>query len=41
MVALDGEEIRSVPMAEAVNLKLVDATGDLVQMGRDLGIVFG
>ncbi len=41
MVALHGEMITSVPMELAVQIKQVDPNGDLVQMARDLGIVFG
>ncbi len=41
MVALDGTEITAVPMADAVQIKYVDPNGDMVQMARDLGIVFG
>lgn len=41
MVALHGEALDAVPMADAINLKLVDVRGELIQMGRDLGIVFG
>jgi 6-phosphofructokinase 1 len=41
MVALQGTNMVGVPMAEAVKVKLIDPNGDLVQMARDLGIVFG
>jgi 6-phosphofructokinase 1 len=41
MAALQGETITSVPMREAIRLKRVDPQGDLVQMARHLGIVFG
>lgn len=41
MVALQGTHIVSVPMDSVVNLKFVDPGGDMVQMARDLGIVFG
>ncbi|MEO8397097.1 MAG: ATP-dependent 6-phosphofructokinase [Chloroflexota bacterium] len=41
MVALHGTEMVAVPMAEATRIKYVDPNGDMVQMARDLGIVFG
>ncbi len=41
MVALRGEQIVSVPMRDALQMKQVDPNGDMVQMARDLGIVFG
>lgn len=41
MVALQGTEMVGVPMAEATRIKYVDPYGDMVQMARDLGIVFG
>jgi ATP-dependent phosphofructokinase / diphosphate-dependent phosphofructokinase len=41
MVALQGETLRNVPMYKALKLKQVDANGALVQLARDLGIVFG
>ncbi len=41
MVALHGTEMVAVPMAEATQIKYVDPYGDMVQMARDLGIVFG
>ena len=41
MVALHGTEMVAVPMAEATQIKYVDPDGDMVQMARDLGIVFG
>lgn len=41
MVALHGENLTSVPMEQATQLKFVDPQGDLVRMARDLGIVFG
>jgi 6-phosphofructokinase 1 len=41
MVALQGTQTVSVPLEEAVNMKLVDPLGDMIQMARDLGIVFG
>ncbi|MEP7293618.1 MAG: hypothetical protein ABI835_17660 [Chloroflexota bacterium] len=41
MVALRGNDLIDVPMAEATQIKYVDPAGDMVQMARDLGIVFG
>ncbi len=41
MVALQGNEIVQAPMEDAIRLKFVDPRGSLVQMARDLGIVFG
>lgn len=42
LVALRGNDVIGVPMAEAIQkLKTVDIEGDMVQMARDLGIVFG
>ncbi len=42
MVALNGEDIVAVPLAEATNrLKLVDPQGQLVANARALGVVFG
>ena len=41
MVALRGTEMVAVPMTEAAQIKYVDPNGDMVQMARDLGIVFG
>jgi len=41
MVALHGENIVSVPMIDALQMKQVDPEGEMVQMARDLGIVFG
>jgi 6-phosphofructokinase 1 len=41
MVALQGTELVSVPMAEAIQLKFVDPDGEMVRLARDLGIVFG
>lgn len=41
MVALQGTQMVSVPMADVVTLKIVDPEGDMVQMALDLGIVFG
>lgn len=42
MVAMHGGLITEVPIADAIrHLKQVDPQGDLVQMARNLGIVFG
>jgi phosphofructokinase-like protein len=41
MVALQGGEIKPVPMQEAIEMKFVDPNGETVQMARNLGIVFG
>ncbi len=41
MVALQGDEVVAVPMSAASKVKTVDPDGELVQMARDLGIVFG
>lgn len=42
MVALQGTDIKAVPMKLAIqSLKLVDPNSEMVQMARDLGIVFG
>ncbi|MBC7870901.1 MAG: ATP-dependent 6-phosphofructokinase, partial [Chitinophagaceae bacterium] len=41
MVALKGSHIAQVSMEEAIKMKFVDPKGDLVQVARDLGIVFG
>ena len=41
MVALQGTQIVTVPLEDAVRMKMVDPLGDMVQMARDLGIVFG
>jgi ATP-dependent phosphofructokinase / diphosphate-dependent phosphofructokinase len=41
MVALQGTQMVTVPMEQAINAKLVDPLGDMVQMARDMGIVFG
>ncbi|MFN8529940.1 MAG: ATP-dependent 6-phosphofructokinase [Anaerolineae bacterium] len=41
MVALHGNVLTSVPFSDAIKLKFVDPNGSLVQMARDLGIVFG
>lgn len=41
MVALHGTRIVDVPMLSALQQKFVDPEGEMVQMARDLGIVFG
>ncbi len=41
MVALQGTRLEAVPMVDAVQIKRVDPHGEMVQMARDLGIVFG
>jgi 6-phosphofructokinase 1 len=41
MAALQGTEMVAVPMAEATQIKYIDPDGDMVQMARGLGIVFG
>jgi len=41
MVALQGTNLVSVPMEDAIQIKTVDPNGDMIQMARDLGIVFG
>lgn len=41
MVALQGGHITHVSLEAAIRTKFVDPTGDLVQVARDLGIVFG
>ena len=41
MVALRGNDIIAVPMVDAAQIKYVDPAGEMVQMARDLGIVFG
>jgi phosphofructokinase-like protein len=41
MVGLQGTQVVYVPMLDAIHAKLVDPAGDVVQMARDLGIVFG
>lgn len=41
MVALQGNDIVHVAMEEAIQMKFVDPHGPMVQMARDLGIVFG
>jgi phosphofructokinase-like protein len=41
MVALKGTKMEAVPMSQAVQMKFVDPQGDIVQLARELGIVFG
>ena len=42
MAAVRGEEIISVPLEQAVaRQKLVDPNGELVRVGRSIGICFG
>jgi ATP-dependent phosphofructokinase / diphosphate-dependent phosphofructokinase len=41
MVALQGTQMVTIPMEQAINMKVVDPQGDMVQMALDLGIVFG
>jgi 6-phosphofructokinase 1 len=41
MVALQGTQMVYVPIEEAIHMKCIDPQGDMVQMARDLGIVFG
>lgn len=41
MVAVRGEHITHVSMEDAIKMKFVDPDGDMVQVARDLGIVFG
>ncbi len=41
MVALQGTHMNAVPMRDAIQMKFVDPAGDVMQMARDLGIVFG
>jgi ATP-dependent phosphofructokinase / diphosphate-dependent phosphofructokinase len=41
MVALQGTRMVPVTMEEATQMKFVDPEGEVVQMARDLGIVFG
>ncbi len=41
MVALRGNDLIAVPMADAAQIKYVDPDGEMVQMARGLGIVFG
>ncbi len=41
MVALQGTQIVTIPLEDALHMKRVDPGGEMVQMARDLGIVFG
>jgi len=41
MIALHGNDMVAVPMADAARIKYVNPDGDMVRMARDLGIVFG
>lgn len=41
MVALQGTQMVNVPLVDAIHMKMVDPLGDMIQMARDLGIVFG
>jgi 6-phosphofructokinase 1 len=41
MVTLQGTGLTAVPMERALRMKMVDPDGDMVQMARSLGIVFG
>lgn len=41
MVAQQGTQFVTVPMSAAIAMKFVDPNSELVQMARDLGIVFG
>lgn len=41
LVALQGTQMVPVAMEATLNMKFVDPQGDMVQMARDLGIVFG
>jgi 6-phosphofructokinase 1 len=41
MVALQGTQMVTIPLEDAVRMKMVDPEGDMVQMARDLGISFG
>lgn len=42
LVVLRGNDVIGIPMEDAIRrLKVVDPQGDMVQMARDLGIVFG
>jgi ATP-dependent phosphofructokinase / diphosphate-dependent phosphofructokinase len=41
MVALQGTRFVEVPMTSAIAMKFVDPKGELVQLARDLGTVFG
>jgi ATP-dependent phosphofructokinase / diphosphate-dependent phosphofructokinase len=41
MVSLRGSDITYVNMEDAIKMKFVDPDGDMVQVARDIGIVFG
>lgn len=41
MAALQGQKMVAVPIEDAIQMKFVDPKGEVVQMARDLGIVFG
>ena len=42
MVALQGQEITAVPIAEAIRIpKRVNPEGEKVRMARDMGVCFG
>lgn len=41
IVALQGTQIVNVPIEQALTMKFVDPRGEMVQMARDMGIVFG
>lgn len=41
MVAIRGNEITDVAMEDAIKMKYVDPADEMVQIARDLGIVFG
>jgi len=41
MVALQGTEIVNIPIQDAIQANLVDSQSTMVQMARDLGVVFG
>lgn len=41
MVALQGTQIVTIPLGDALHMKRVEPDGEMVRMARDLGIVFG
>jgi 6-phosphofructokinase 1 len=41
MVAMRGDRITHIALKDAIKMKFVDPAGDMVQVARDLGIVFG
>ncbi len=41
MVALQGTQIVNVPIEQTIAMKFVDPRGEMVQMARSMGIVFG